>query len=190
MSNTEPLKIGVYVCNCGTNIAHIVDTEAVKDFVAALPGVRIVRSYRYMCSNPGQEMITNDIRELGLNRVVVAACSPRMHEKTFRGACRAAGLNPYLCELANLREQCSWVHADKLAATEKAKFLTRGAIYRVAHHQPLEPLTAAMCPKTLVLGGGIAGLTAALELADAGHSVHLVEKTDRLGGNLRNHLPD
>jgi heterodisulfide reductase subunit A2 len=184
MSNTEPMNIGVYVCSCGTNISHTVDAEAVKDFAAGLPGVRITRSYRYMCSNPGQEMITQDIREFGLNRVVVAACSPRMHEKTFRGACKAGGLNPYLCEMVNIREQCSWVHTDKLAATEKAKSLTRGAINRVVQQQPLDPLTANMCPETLVLGGGIAGLTAALELADAGHRVHLVEKTERLGGNL------
>ena len=184
MPNTEQLKIGVYVCCCGTNIDHMVDTAAIKDFVAGLPGVRIARSYRYMCSNPGQEMITQDIRDLGLNRVVVAACSPRMHEKTFRGACQAGGLNPYLCELANIREQCSWVHTDRIAATEKAKSLTHGAINRVVQQQPLDPLTADMCPETLVLGGGIAGLTAALELADAGHRVHLVEKTERLGGNL------
>ncbi|MBI5385166.1 MAG: CoB--CoM heterodisulfide reductase iron-sulfur subunit A family protein [Verrucomicrobia bacterium] len=184
MSPNDELKIGVYVCNCGTNISHIIDAEAVKDFAASLPGVKVCRSYRYMCSNPGQEMITKDIKELGLNRVVVAACSPRMHEKTFRGACAAGGLNPYLCELANIREQCSWVHTDKLAATAKAKSLTHGAINRVIQQQPLDPLTAAMCPETLVVGGGIAGLTAALELADAGHRVHLVEKTDRLGGNL------
>ncbi len=184
MTSTEPLNIGVYVCSCGTNIAHMIDVEAVQEFVSGLPGVRIARTYRYMCSNPGQEMISQDIRELGLNRVVVAACSPRMHEKTFRGACRAGGLNPYLCEMANIREQCSWVHSDRIAATEKAKSLTHGAINRVVQQQPLDPLTAAMSPETLVLGGGIAGLTAALELADAGHRVHLVEKSDHLGGNL------
>mgnify|MGYP000330218644 CR=1 FL=1 len=184
MSNQEPLNIGVYICNCGTNIAHTIDAEAIKEHVGGLPGVKIARTYRYMCSNPGQEMITRDIQELGLNRVVVAACSPRMHEKTFRGACRAGGLNPYLCDMANIREQCSWVHTDRIAATEKAKALTIGAIRRVAWQQPLDPLSANMCPETLVLGGGIAGLTAALELADAGHRVHLVERAERLGGNL------
>jgi len=177
-------RIGVYICNCGSNIAHIVDAEAVKESAAALPDVVIARSYRYMCSNPGQEMIIQDIRELGLNRIVVSACSPRMHERTFRNACKTGGLNPYLCEMANIREQCSWVHADKLAATEKAIALTKGAVNRVRYQEPLDSLTAEMCASTLVLGGGIAGLTAALELALAGHPVYLVEKTDRLGGNL------
>ncbi len=178
------LRIGVYVCNCGTNIAHVVDAEAVQAYAAALPGVAVARGYRYMCSNPGQEMIGHDIRELGLNRVVVAACSPRMHERTFRSACRNAGLNPYLCEMANIREQCSWVHSDRAAATEKAKALTRAAVMRVAQNESLEGLTADMCPTTLVLGGGIAGLTAALELAEGGVPVVLVDKAAQLGGNL------
>jgi heterodisulfide reductase subunit A2 len=180
----DPLKIGVYICNCGTNISHTVDADAVRESAASLPGVVVSRSYRYMCSNPGQEMIMQDIRDQGLNRVVVAACSPRMHERTFRNACKTAGLNPYLCEMANIREQCSWVHSDKLAATEKALALTRAAVARVKYHEPLEPLTSEMCAGTLVLGGGIAGMTAALELAMAGHPVYLVEKTDRLGGNV------
>ena len=179
------LKIGVYVCNCGTNIAHTVDADAVTESVSKLPDVAIARSYRYMCSNPGQEMIIKDIQDLGLDRVVVSACSPRMHERTFRNACKTGGINPYLCEMANIREQCSWVHvADKRASTEKALALTRAAIGRVRYHEPLDPLTAEMCPSTLVLGGGIAGLTAALELAMAGHPVYLVEKSDHLGGNL------
>jgi heterodisulfide reductase subunit A len=161
-----------------------VDTEAVREHALSLPGVEAARTYRYMCSNPGQEMIGTEIREHELNRVVVAACSPRMHERTFRGACRTAGLNPYLFEMANIREQCSWVHADSPAATLKAAALTRAAVFRVARHEPLEGLTAEMCPTTLVLGGGIAGLTAALELAEGGYPVVLVEKTDRLGGNL------
>ncbi|HXY42446.1 MAG TPA: CoB--CoM heterodisulfide reductase iron-sulfur subunit A family protein, partial [Vicinamibacteria bacterium] len=182
-TNGHP-RIGVYVCNCGTNIAQVVDVEAVREATAALPGVAVARSYRYMCSNPGQEMIAADIREQGLERVVVAACSPRMHERTFRGACRAAGLNPYLFEMANIREQCSWVHTDGPAATLKATALTRAAVFKVARNQPLEGLTAEMCPTTLVLGGGIAGLTAALDLADGGYPVVLVEKSERLGGNL------
>lgn len=180
----DELKIGVYVCNCGTNIAHVIDAEAVRDYAATLPGVKVARSYRYMCSNPGQEMIIKDIREQGLNHVVVAACSPRMHERTFRKACKTGGLNPYLFEMVNIREQCSWVHTDNAAATAKAMALTRGAIQRVAKQEPLEGLTAEMCPTTLVLGGGIAGLTAALELAEGGFPVVLVEKTDKLGGNL------
>ncbi|MBN1853584.1 MAG: CoB--CoM heterodisulfide reductase iron-sulfur subunit A family protein [Pirellulales bacterium] len=180
----DDLKIGVYVCNCGTNISHIVDVDAVQEYAAGLDGVKIARSYRYMCSKPGQEMIIRDIHELGLNRIVVAACSPRMHERTFRNACKAAGLNQYLCEMANIREQCSWVHSDTEAATEKAKLLTRAAVNRVRHQEPLEGLTAEMCPSTLVLGGGIAGLTVALELAEGEYPVFLVEKSGRLGGNL------
>jgi heterodisulfide reductase subunit A len=161
-----------------------VDAEAVREHALTLPGVKVARTYRYMCSNPGQEMIGMEVQEHGLDRVVVAACSPRMHERTFRAACRAAGLNPYLCEMANIREQCSWVHADAPAATQKAMALTRAAVFRVARNEPLEGLTAEMCPTTLVLGGGIAGMTAALELAEGGYPVVLVEKTDRLGGNL------
>lgn len=180
----ERQRIGVFVCNCGTNIGHHVDVDAVCEFAQGMPDVAIASSYRYMCSNPGQEMITRGIQEHRLDRVVIAACSPRMHEKTFRGACKRGGLNPYLCEMANIREQCSWVHSDRLAATEKAKALTSAAVRRVRHHEPLESLTAEMCPSTLVIGGGIAGLTAALELADAAHDVYLVEKTDHLGGNL------
>jgi heterodisulfide reductase subunit A len=177
-------RTGVFICNCGTNISHVVDTEAVREQAAALPGVEVARTYKYMCSNPGQEMIATEVREHGLERVVVAACSPRMHERTFRAACRSAGLNPYLFEMANIREQCSWVHSDRPAATLKATDLTRAAVYRAARQEPLEGLTAEMCPQTLVLGGGIAGLTAALELADGGYPVVLVEKTDHLGGNL------
>jgi len=180
----EVEKIGVYVCNCGSNIANTVDVDAVCEYAAKLPGVKVAKSYRYMCSNPGQEMIVKDIRAEKLDRVVVAACSPRMHERTFRGACKNGGLNPYLFEMANIREQCSWVHGDRLAATEKAKALTNAAIDRVRKQEPLEGLTAEMIPSTLVLGGGIAGLTAALELAEGGYPVFLVEKTDKLGGNL------
>ncbi len=180
----EELRIGVYVCNCGTNIAKVVDCDAVVEMAAKLPGVAVARSYKYMCSTPGQEMIVQDIREKRLNRVVVAACSPRMHERTFRKALQTAGLNQYYFEMANIREQCSWVHDGGEATTRKAEALTRGAVYRVACHDPLEKLSVDMCPSTLVIGGGIAGMTAALELAEAGHPVHLVEKTGRLGGNL------
>jgi heterodisulfide reductase subunit A2 len=177
-------RIGVYVCNCGTNIAKVVDCDAVCQSAGALPGVVVTRAYRYMCSNPGQEMITADIREHQLDRVVVSACSPRMHERTFRRAISAAGLNPYFGEMANIREQCSWVHDDRVAATEKAKALTAAAVKRVVLHEPLESSSVDMCPTTLVLGAGIAGLCAALEFAEAGCPVVLVEKSDRLGGNL------
>jgi len=177
-------RIGVYICNCGTNIAKVVDAERVRDMVADLPGVACARTYKYMCSNPGQDMITQDIKENNLDRVVVAACSPRMHEPTFQKALEAAGLNPFLLEMANIREQCSWVHDDPGLATNKAADLTHAAVRRVARHQPLEKQEAPYTPVTLVLGGGIAGLTVAVELAEAGQRVHLVEREGRLGGNV------
>lgn len=177
-------RIGVFICNCGTNIAKVVDANAVAEAVKEVPGVASARSYRYMCSNPGQEMIAQDIRDLSLTQVVVAACSPRMHEATFRKALERGGLNPYLLEMANIREQCSWIHEDPVAATEKAKALARAAIQRVKYHEPLERRSVPMCPATLVLGGGVAGLTAALELAEADQPVTLVERSRRLGGNV------
>jgi len=180
----DDCRIGFYVCNCGTNIAKMVDAEQVCERIGGLPGVACARAYKYMCSNPGQEMITRDIRERGLNRVVVAACSPRMHEPTFRKALEAAGLNPYLLEMANIREQCSWVHDDPVVATAKACDLAHGAVRRVRHHQPLEKMEANYTPATLVLGGGIAGLTVAVELAEASQPVYLVEREGRLGGNV------
>ncbi len=177
-------KIGVYVCNCGTNIAKIVDAEAVAKYASTLPNVSLAKTYKYMCSNPGQEMIAEDIKENGLDRVVVAACSPNMHERTFRGALRMAGLNQYMLEMANIREQCSWVHKDRKAATEKAMALVSGAVQRVLKHEALESMSVDMNPSVLVIGGGIAGMTAALEMADAGNFVHLIEKDDHLGGNI------
>lgn len=176
--------VGVYVCNCGTNIAKTVDVAAVAGAMQEEPGVVVARSYKYMCSNPGQEMIAEDVKALGLQRVVVAACSPRMHEPTFRKALERGGLNPYFLEVANIREHCSWIHEDGAAATEKAKALTRAAIERVRFHEALEKRSVPMCPATLVLGGGVAGLTAALELADADQQVYLVEQADELGGNV------
>ncbi len=180
----ENHKIGVYVCNCGTNINKVVDCESVASHALDQPGVVCAKSYKYMCSNPGQEMIIKDIKEQGLNRVVISACSPRMHETTFRGALSKAGINPYFLEMANIREQCSWVHTDLRAATDKAMDLTRGAVRRVVHHEALEKRFVDMCPVTLVLGGGITGMSAALELAESGNLVYLVEKTGALGGNL------
>jgi heterodisulfide reductase subunit A len=169
---------------CGTNIAKIVDVEEVARFASGLPNVVLAKSYKYMCSNPGQELITQDIREHNLNRIVVAACSPNMHERTFRAALRSAGLNQYLFEMANIREQCSWVHSDPVEATEKAKALVQAAVRKVELHEELENISVDMCPNVLIIGGGIAGMTAALEIADAGNMVHLVEKDDHLGGNL------
>ena len=178
------IRIGVYVCSCGTNIAKMVDVELVKTTVEKLPNVAMVRNYKYMCSNPGQEMIIQDIKDNDLNRIVVAACSPNMHERTFRAALRSAGLNQYLFEMANIREQCSWVHEDRIEATEKAIDLIIGSVKRVALHEALESMEVDMNPNILVIGGGIAGLTAALELAEAGNKVHLVEKQNKLGGNI------
>ena len=177
-------RIGVYICWCGTNIAKMVDVEAVVKFASALPHVVLAKSYKYMCSNPGQEMITQDIKDNQLDRVVVAACSPNMHERTFRSALRKAGLNQYLLEMANIREQCSWVHTDAREATIKAMALVQAAVRRVEFHEALESIDVEMCPNVLVIGGGIAGMTAALELADAGNQVYLVEKQLRLGGNI------
>ncbi len=179
----EP-KVGVYICHCGANIAGTVDVEAVTEFAKSLPSVAIARNYKFMCSDPGQELIKNDIRELGLNRIVVASCSPRLHEQTFRRAVSDAGLNPYLFEMANIREQCSWVHEDKDKATEKAKALVSAAVRRVLFHTPLETKVVPVNPHTLVVGAGIAGIQAALEIADAGYKVYLVEREPSVGGHM------
>jgi heterodisulfide reductase subunit A len=181
----EQVKIGVYVCHCGLNIGGTVDVEEVAKYVGALPNVAVSRDYRYMCSDPGQDLIKNDIKELGLNRVVVASCSPRMHEPTFRKACQDAGLNPYLYEHANIREHCSWPHAaDKKRATEKAKDLVRAAVRRVYWHEPLEIKEVPVNPNVLVVGAGIAGIQAALDIADGGKKVYLVERDPSIGGHM------
>jgi len=177
-------KIGVYICHCGTNIAGTVDVKEVVEFAKGLPLVAVVRDYKFVCSDPGQDLIKNDIRELELNRIVVASCSPRLHEPTFRRTLASAGLNPYLFEMANIREQCSWVTEDKAAATEKAKALVSGAVRRVFYHEPLEVTEVPVNPCTLVIGGGIAGIQAALEIADSGHKVYLVEREPSIGGNM------
>ncbi|MEW6402781.1 MAG: CoB--CoM heterodisulfide reductase iron-sulfur subunit A family protein [Chloroflexota bacterium] len=180
-------KIGVYVCHCGTNIAGIVDVQQVAEWAAARlkhRGVIIGREYKFMCSSLGQELIEKDIQELGLTRVVVAACSPHLHENTFRTACKRAGLNPYLCELVSIREQVSWVHTDKDMATAKAMAVVSGGVERVLHHEALEPLKVSIHPDTLVVGGGIAGIQAALEVADAGYKVYLVEREPSIGGHM------
>ena len=180
-------KIGVYVCHCGSNIAGTVDVADVAKWAGEKlkgRGVVIARDYKFMCSSLGQELIEKDIKELGLTRVVVAACSPHLHEKTFRTASERAGLNPYLCELVSIREQVSWVHTDKVAATAKSKAVISGGVERVIHHEPLEPLHVPIHPATLVVGGGIAGIQAALELADAGYQVYLVEREPSIGGHM------
>ncbi len=180
-------RIGVYVCHCGSNIAGTVDVAEVREWVEkrlGSSGVVVARDYKFMCSSLGQELIEKDVKEKGLTRVVVAACSPHLHEQTFRTACQRANLNPYLCELASIREQVSWVHSDKVAATAKSKAVISGAVQRVAHNEPLEPLRVPIHPATLVVGGGIAGIQAALELADGGHPVYLVERQPSIGGHM------
>ena len=178
------MKIGVYICYCGENIGRTVDCAAVAKACAELPGVVDSVDYKYMCSDPGQNIIKNAIREKGLQGVVVASCSPHMHEKTFRRACSDSGLNPFLCEIANLREHCSWVHEDVPAATRKAIDLVRMAVEKVKRNGELEPIRVPVTKRALVVGGGIAGIQAALDVANAGFEVVLVEKEPSIGGHM------
>jgi heterodisulfide reductase subunit A len=181
--NEEKLRIGVFVCDCGLNIAGTVDTEAVATYSETLDDVVAVVRNKYTCADPGQNEIKKAIVDHQLNRVVVASCTPKIHEPTFRQCVADAGLNPYLYEMANIREHCSWVHKDeKEKATEKAKDLVRNAVARA---RVLEPQLEAEVPVTraaLVIGGGVAGIQSALDLADAGHQVYLVEKEPSIGG--------
>lgn len=177
-------RIGVYVCHCGTNIAGIVDVERVVNFAAQLDDVVVARRYTYMCSDPGQALIKEDIQKENLNRVVVASCSPLMHEGTFRQACSEAGLNPFLFQMTNIREHCSWVCDDQETATRKAEALVAAAVQRVKIHQPLEMRSVTLKQSALVVGGGIAGIEAALRLADSGKRVYLVEKEPSIGGHM------
>ncbi len=183
-SPTELEKVGVYICHCGSNIAGTIDVNEVAKWAEGNPNVVVSRTYEFMCSSTGQELIENDIKEKGLTRIVVASCSPHMHEKTFREATERGGLNPFLFEMANIREHGSWATNDKNAATTKAKALVNGAIERVVHHVPLEKIPVEINPNTLIVGGGIAGITAALELAEAGHKVFLVEREGTIGGHM------
>ena len=180
----EKPRIGVYVCWCGSNIAKMVDVVAVAEELKSIPDVIVARDYKYMCSDPGQELIINDIKENKLDRVVVAACSPRIHELTFRKALEKAGLNPYMFQMANIREQDAWVHNNREEATQKAKSLITAAIKRVSFHEALEKRTVTVHPATLIIGGGIAGISAALEIADAGKKVYVIESKDKLGGQV------
>ena len=183
INNHQP-RVGVYICHCGSNIACTVDVEEVARWAAGLPGVVVSRDYKFMCSNPGQEMIVKDVHQLSLNRVVVASCSPHLHEATFRGVCSCGGLNPYLFEMANIREQVSWVTTDRIRATRKAKVLVSAAVNRVVHQEPLEPMFVPIDSRVLVVGGGIAGIQAALEIANAGYHVYLVEREASIGGHM------
>ncbi|MGM9669275.1 MAG: 4Fe-4S binding protein [Faecousia sp.] len=177
-------RIGVFVCWCGSNIAATVDVEAVSQALAKEPGVVFSTNYQYMCSQTGQDLIRDKIREYGLTGVVVCSCSPRMHENTFRKTCEKAGLNPYMVEIANIREQCSWIHKDRDEATEKAIILGRAAVAKVHLNAPLTAGTSPVKKRALVIGGGIAGIQTALDIADAGFEVDIVEKKPTIGGKM------
>ena len=180
----EEKRIGVYICWCGTNIAMMVDVEDVSKEIGKLSNVVVSKDYKYMCSDPGQDLIIKDIKEHNLTQVVVAACSPRMHELTFRKALENAGLNPYMFEMANIREQVSWVHTDRAEATRKAKSLAAAAVKRVVFHQALDKRYVNINSASLIIGAGISGISAAIEIADAGKKVFLLEKSDKIGGHI------
>ena len=180
----EEVRVGVFICHCGGNISDTVDVAKVREAAAQFKGVKIAETYEYVCSDPGQEMIRNGIKEHGLNRVVVASCSPRMHLDTFRRTVESAGLSPYFLEMANIREQCSWVHDDKEAATSKAIDIIRGAVERAHYLEPLETTKMPVEQDVLVIGGGIAGIITSLELADKGYHVYLVERSPSIGGHM------
>lgn len=178
-------RVGVFVCHCGTNIASVVDVKRVAEAARSFPGVVFATDYQYMCSDPGQELIRKTIKEQRLNRVVVASCSPRLHEPTFRKTLESAGLNPYLLEMANIREQCAWVHSkDKEGATIKAIELVRVAVAKASLNAPLKPSTIPITKRALVIGAGIAGMQAALDIADAGYEVVLLDREPTIGGNM------
>ncbi len=177
-------KIGVFVCHCGINIAGTVDVKAVVDLLKDYPGVAYIQDYKYMCSDPGQNLIKTKIKELNLDGVVVAACSPTLHEATFRGASESVGLNPYRTEIANIREQCSWVHHDKAAATAKAQLIIKAAIEKVKLDEELQPVKVPITRRAMVIGGGIAGIQAALSIANSGYEVVLVERQSSIGGHM------
>ncbi|MDH7515651.1 MAG: CoB--CoM heterodisulfide reductase iron-sulfur subunit A family protein [Bacteroidota bacterium] len=184
MKENGEIRIGFYICHCGVNIASVIDVERIAAYAATLPGVVVSRHYKYMCSDPGQELLGSDIREHKLNRIVVAACSPLLHEHTFRKATENAGLNPYFMHMVNIREHGSWVHEDKELATGKAQDMIRAAIRRVRFHEPLEKKRVPVLQDVLVIGGGIAGIHASLTLANAGKHVILVEREPTIGGHM------
>lgn len=177
-------RIGVFICHCGENIGRTVDCAQVAQAMGELPGVVHSVDYKYMCSDPGQALIKQAIKEHNLDGVVVGACSPHMHEKTFRKAAASAGLNPYLCEMANIREHCSWIHEDRAEATEKAKGLVRFIVEKIKYNRPLSNIFIPVNRRALVIGGGIAGIQAALDIADGGREVILVEKESSIGGHM------
>jgi len=185
ISGEPKMNIGVYVCQCGSNIAQTVNCAKVAETAAVLDNVVVSKDIAYACSEPGQQEIMDDISEHGLDRVVMASCSPRLHEPTFRQMMQSAGLNPYLLEMANLREQCSWVHMNEPdAATQKAEDLVKMAVSRARLLRPLEEEKLPLTKRTLVIGGGVAGIQAALDLADNGYDVVLVERNASIGGTM------
>jgi heterodisulfide reductase subunit A len=184
MNNNSKEKIGVYICHCGVNISQTVRVEEVAEAMKSHPNMEVSTAYKFMCSDPGQKMVEDDIKKKGLTRVVVAACSPHMHELTFRNTCERAGLNRYLFQMANIREHCAWVHDDVDKATEKAKALVNAAVHRVVYQEALTPMKAKINADTLVVGAGIAGIQAALEIAESGNKVYLVEKESTIGGQM------
>ncbi|MBU3112405.1 CoB--CoM heterodisulfide reductase iron-sulfur subunit A family protein [Clostridium lacusfryxellense] len=177
-------KIGVFVCWCGSNIAATVDIDKVIEEAEKMPGVVYAKDYQYMCSEVGQNLIKNAIKEQKLDRVVVASCSPRMHEATFRKAAKAAGLNPYLLEVANIREHCSWIHKEKEIGTPKAIALVRAAVAKATLNSELTPGQIDVTKRALVIGGGIAGIQTALDIAEAGYQVDIIEKSPSIGGKM------
>jgi heterodisulfide reductase subunit A len=179
----DQLRIGIFVCECGSNIAGSVDCDELVEFSKTLPDVVFVVKNKYTCSDPGQEEIKKNIKEHKLNRVVISSCTPRMHGSTFRKCVEEAGLNQYLMEMANIREHCSWIHLhDKKIATEKAKDIIKASYARARHLEPQTELEFPVIKKALVIGGGVAGIHSALDLANAGYQVHLVEKAASIGG--------
>lgn len=179
---SEDLRIGVFVCDCGSNIGGIVDTAMLREYAATLPNVVAAVRNKYTCADPGQQEIQRAIYEHNLNRVVVASCSPASYEPIFRQCIEGAGLNRYLLEMANIREHCSWVTEDRQAATRKAKDIVKVAVARARWLYPQDEEKISVTDAALVIGGGVAGIQAALDLADAGHRVYLVEKKPSIGG--------
>ncbi|MGE5199641.1 MAG: FAD-dependent oxidoreductase, partial [Rhodospirillaceae bacterium] len=184
MPANDTCRIGVYICHCGLNIASKVDIQALEQYAATLPKVALARTYKFMCSDPGQQLIRDDLAAQKLTHLVVASCSPLMHEPTFRAVLQDAGINPYLYQMVNIREQVSWVTTDMERATQKARLLITAAVRRVALHDALQRSTVSVNPNVLVVGAGIAGISAALTLASAGKQVYLVEREPSIGGHM------
>ncbi|MCL2026703.1 MAG: FAD-dependent oxidoreductase, partial [Leptospirales bacterium] len=178
------MRIGVYICHCGKNISSIINVEEVAEYASKIPGVTIAKDYRYMCSDPGQEMMKADIAAHNLDRVVIAACSPAMHQPVFMSTAQKSGMNPYRLERANIRENISWVNSDHIEATEKAKILVSAAVAKVMFSEELFVKEVSVIPSALVIGGGISGIQSALDIGDAGFKVCLVEREAELGGNM------